>query len=101
MFRTMSTADAFAGFDLDLPLHPATNSAEDVATLLDGVLKIVDDFCTRHDATNADVVQALTLATALRAAMARAAADNGERTGFARSARLLDVAVQDAAVQSD
>jgi hypothetical protein len=88
----MLATDAPAGFDLELPLHPATDNAEDVALLLQRVLGIVDEFCTQGDTTNSDAVQALTLATALRHAIAEA----GETADALKAPKLLDIAVADA-----
>jgi hypothetical protein len=92
MAHTARTPEVLHGFDLELPLHPATDDAEDVALLLNRLLGLVDEFCTHRETTDADVIQALTLATALRAVMA----DASERIGTAAPARLLDVQVQDA-----
>jgi|AACY02.2.fsa_nt_gi hypothetical protein len=89
--HTLAT-DTSVGFDLELPLHPATDNAEDVALLLHRVLGIVDEFCADGDTTNADAVQALTLATALRLAIDEAS----ERADGMASPKLLDIAVADA-----
>lgn len=95
MPQSILTADLKNGFDLELPLHPATDTAEDVARLLDRLLTLVDDFCVGSNASDADVVQALTLATALRTAMAEVSGT----AGAAVPTRVLDVEVRDAAAQ--
>ncbi len=56
--------------DIELPLHPATDNADDVATLLSRVLGVVEEFTACRGASASDVVQALSVATALRSAMA-------------------------------
>lgn len=93
MTQHMLATDAPAGFDLELPLHPATDNAEDVAQLLQRVLGIVDEFCAQGDTTNADAVQALTMATALRHAMA----EDVELVGASTVPKLLEIAVAEAA----
>ena len=90
--HTLAT-HAAAGFDLELPLHPATDNAESVALLLHRVLGIVDEFCAQGDTTNADAVQALDLAIALRLAIGEA----DEQAHTATPPRLLEIAVADAA----
>jgi hypothetical protein len=86
--HTLSTNNLHA-FELELPLHPATDNAEHVAQLLDGLLGLVDEFCRRRQTSEADVLQALTVATALRTAMAEVSACNGDTV----PARLLDIAL--------
>lgn len=93
MTQHMLATDAPAGFDLELPLHPATDNAEDVALLLQRVLGIVDEFCAQGDTTNADAVQALTLATALRHAIG----ESEELADASTAPKLLEIAVADAA----
>jgi hypothetical protein len=77
------------GFEVELPLHSDTDNAEHVAQLLGRVLGLVDEFSSRQNASGADVVQALSVATALRAAMAEVEA----RTGVGMPAKLLGIQV--------
>jgi hypothetical protein len=70
MTIAMNASALRSDLDLELPLHPATDNAEHVATLLSRLLGVVEEFTAYRDASAADVVQALTVATALRSAMA-------------------------------
>jgi hypothetical protein len=54
--------------DIDLPLHPQTDNGEHVALLVQRILSDVDDLLG-CGASHADVAQALSIASALRAAM--------------------------------
>lgn len=90
MLQPVLTADALRGFDLELPLAPGTDNAEHVAVLLQRVLRLVEEFSDHQSASAGDVLQALSVATALRAAMAEVT----ERTGVSVPARLLDIEVQ-------
>jgi hypothetical protein len=92
MLHQASSRDESRAFDLELPLQPATDNAEHVAILLRRVLGLVDEFCRGQQASEADVIQALTVATALRAAMIEVSRDIGNTA----SPRLLDIDVQDA-----
>lgn len=92
MLHSALSVDAIDDFDLELPLHPATDNAEHVARLLEHLIGLVEDFSRGQNASDTDVVQALTMATALRAAMAEA----GRTAGGALPARLLNVDVQNA-----
>lgn len=92
MLHQALSGDEIRDFELELPLHPATDNADHVAMLLERVLGLVDEFCRRQRASESDVVQALTVATALRAAMDEV----GRHTGADVPARLLDIDVQDA-----
>lgn len=76
--------------DLELPLHPTTDNAEHVAQLLDRLLGLVDEFCRGRQASEADALQALTMATALRAAMAEVS----RRGDSTLPTRLLEIEVQ-------
>jgi hypothetical protein len=76
--------------DVELPLHPATDNADHVATLLSQVLGVVEEFTASRHATAADVVQALSVATALRSAMAEVDAASEAM----QQPRLLNVDVQ-------
>lgn len=91
MLHQTLNASTCPELDLELPLHPATDNAEHVAQLLDGLLGLVDEFSDRRRASEADVLQALTVATALRTAMAEVSGRIGETT----PARLLDVEVRE------
>jgi hypothetical protein len=90
LHHTLSAND-LQTVDLVLPLHPTTDNAEHVAQLLDGLLGLVDEFCRRRQASEADALQALTAATALRAAMA----EISRRGDGPIPARLLEIEVQD------
>ncbi|WP_058554274.1 hypothetical protein [Thiohalocapsa sp. ML1] len=87
MLQTVLNTDALRGFDLELPLAPGTDNAEHVALLLHRVLKLVEEFSDIQHASAGDVVQALSVATALRAAMAEIT----DRTGVSVPAKLLGV----------
>ena len=90
MLQAMLSADTVRAFDLELPLAPGTDNAEHVALLLNRVLAIADEFSEHRQTSAADVVQALSVAAALRAAMAEVT----ERTGVSLPTRVLDVTVQ-------
>jgi hypothetical protein len=78
--------------DIDLPLRPDTNNGEHVALLVQRILKTIADVAASGDApSQRDVVQALTIATALRAAFA----DVSARAGGALSMDLLEIAVDE------
>ncbi|EGV16994.1 hypothetical protein [Thiocapsa marina] len=56
-------------FDVDIPLHPDTRSYEDVARLVEGFLRSIDSY--RRDArdlSQGDVLQALSIVTAVQKA---------------------------------
>jgi hypothetical protein len=92
--QTLTTATtASSAMDVQLPLDPATDNAEHVATLLRRVLGLVDEFSARQQATASDVVQALSVATALRSAMAEF--DEGTQQVLG-AARLVDIVVDQA-----
>ncbi len=64
--------------DIDLPLHPDTDNGEHVALLVQRILKTIAEVAASDDApSQTDVVQALTIATALRAAFAEVSARAG------------------------
>ncbi|WP_296806172.1 hypothetical protein [Thiocapsa sp.] len=77
-------------FDVDVPLHPDTHSCEDVATLVEGFLRSIDRY--RRDAqglAQGDVLQALSIVTAVQMAKGEAA----ERYGSGMQITLRDLSV--------
>lgn len=83
--------DDHGSIDVDLPLHPRTDNGEHVALLVQRILTAVGNGALGTEApSHADVVQALTIATALRAALAEVSA----RAGGAVTMDLLDIAVE-------
>lgn len=78
--------------DIDLPLHPETNNGEHVALLVQRILGAVEHLAANGDApSQTDVVQALTIATALRAAFAEVSA----RAGRDLTLDLLEISVDE------
>jgi hypothetical protein len=78
--------------DIDLPLHPKTNNGEHVALLVQRILNVVEHPATDSDMpSQSDVIQALTIATALRATFAEVSA----RTGHDFSPSLLEIDVNE------
>jgi hypothetical protein len=78
--------------DIELPLHPDTGDCEHVALLVQRILNEVDQWTSDGETpSQADVVQALTIATALRAAFAEVSA----RAGRTLTPDLLDIAVEE------
>ncbi|MGB5734339.1 MAG: hypothetical protein WBM40_07850 [Thiohalocapsa sp.] len=78
--------------DIDLPLHPDTGNSEHVALLVQRILGAIADVAASDDApSQTDVVQALTIATALRAAFAEVSA----RAGTDLTMDLLEIAVDE------
>ena len=73
--------------DVDIPLHAYTDSDNDVAELVGRLLNEISGF--DHQSSHADILQALAITTAIRAAMSDAAA----KTGVDISLELLDVEV--------
>ena len=71
--------------DVNIPLHGHTDSEHDVAELVGRLLNEISEF--DNQSSHADILQALTITTNLRAAMADAAATPG--ADF--SLKLLDV----------
>lgn len=63
-----------ATLDVGFPLHANTDSETDVAQL---VLTLLNDIAKVHRTSHADILQALGIATAVRLAMADAAAQPG------------------------
>ncbi|RKT46685.1 hypothetical protein BDD21_4217 [Thiocapsa rosea] len=78
-------------FDVDIPLHPDTRSCEDVATLVEGFLRSIDSY--RRDAqglAQGDVLQALSIVTAVQMAKGEAA----ERFGSGLQIRLRGLSIE-------
>jgi hypothetical protein len=83
---------ANGSIDIDLPLHPDTGDCEHVALLVQRILNEVDQWTAGGKTpSQSDVVQALTIATALRAAFAEVSA----RAGTKLTLDLLDIAVEE------
>ncbi len=60
-------------FDIEFPLHPETGSAVRVGQLLSSLLAAIDrDVGLAGETSNGDVLQALAMATAIRAGMVHA-----------------------------
>jgi len=84
--------DDHGSIDIDLPLHPDTNNSEHVALLVQRILKTIADTAASDVApSQTDVVQALTIATALRAAFAKVSAHAGGEVIM----DLLEIAVEE------
>ena len=62
-------SDTGRNFTFSFPLHPLTNSPEQVGDILDIVLDALDREVQAIGATNGDVLQALSMALACRAAV--------------------------------
>ena len=78
--------------DIDLPLHPDTNNGEHVALLVQRILTTIADVSASGETpSQTDVVQALTIATALRAAFAEVSA----RAGGEVAMDLLEIGVDE------
>lgn len=77
--------------DLDLPLHAETDDGEAVAKLVQNILIGIDDLAANDAISGRDVVQALSIATAVHAAKVEVSALSGERIGL----NLLDVRLQE------
>jgi hypothetical protein len=73
--------------DVNIPLHGHTDSEHDVAELVSRLLNEISEF--DNHSSHADILQSLAITTALRAAMADAAA----QPGVDFSLDLLDVEV--------
>lgn len=74
-------------FDLDLPLSEDTDDGEAVARIVQGILGGIEDLKANEPVSDRDLVQALTIATAVRAAVANLSEQCGQRVGL----NLLDV----------
>jgi|GEM_PF-1554816 len=84
--------NASGSVDIDLPLHADTGDCEHVALLVQRILHAVGQQTAGGETpSQADVVQALTIATALRAAFAEVSA----RAGTELTMDLLDIAVEE------
>jgi hypothetical protein len=79
-------ADRRGTIDVDFPLHPATRSPEAVSRLVGQILEQIQD--QAEPVEDADVLQALAIATAVRVALANA----NRRLGVELAVELLDVA---------
>ena len=79
-----------ACLELDIPLHPYTDSDTHVAQLVGTLLNEIAG--VDHEVSHADVLQALAITTAVRMAMAEAADQGGDGL----SLELLDVEVEPA-----
>lgn len=73
--------------DLDIPLDAGTQSESGVAELVGRMLNEISRL--DHRVSHSDILQALAITTAVRAAMAEAAA----KTGVSLSLELLDIEV--------
>jgi hypothetical protein len=80
-------------FDLDLPLSDDTDNSEAVASLVEGILGGIDDLTANEVISDRDVVQALSIATAVRATVVNLSQRSGRRIGL----DLLDIEVADEA----
>lgn len=88
---TTQTGDVF---DITFPLHPDTGSAVRVDQLLGLILNSLDrDIAAMGETSNGDVLQALSMATAVRARMIHAPAEQTARL----AASLVDDALAAAA----
>ncbi|MEW5892519.1 MAG: hypothetical protein AB1697_05225 [Pseudomonadota bacterium] len=64
-------------YDIDFPLHPQTRSAEAVSDLLRAVLDTISQHAAGgRDLSDGDVLQALTMALAIRARMVGSSAES-------------------------
>ncbi|MGB5831363.1 MAG: hypothetical protein WBG92_05160 [Thiohalocapsa sp.] len=78
--------------DIDMPLRPDTTNGEHVALLVQRILGAVEQVAAGGTTpSQTDVVQALTIATALRAAFAEVS----ERAGEDLPLELLDISVDE------
>jgi len=64
-------AETSAGDSLDIcfPLHPDTGDPDQVGRLIGAILAAIESERTQSDASNGDVMQALTMALSIRAGM--------------------------------
>lgn len=92
--QTSQTPSTRRYIDIDLPLRPDTDNSEDVARLVFGILDDVANLTAGRGTSHRDIVQALSIATAVRAAMAETAQRTGQRMAF----DLLDIEVAEARV---
>ncbi len=90
MLQQAPTTRQPTNLQLKLPLEPTTDNAEHVAQSLHRLLGVADELHSRLNLSESDLVQAMTLATAFRAAMA----EMDERGSGALPTRLLDIEVQ-------
>lgn len=81
-----------ASFAIDLPLAPDTDNGEHVALLVQRILSDIDSLTAGRQTSAQDIVQALTIATAIRAAMAEVNSRSSNRMNL----DLLEVSVGNA-----
>jgi hypothetical protein len=81
----------FQSVDLDLPLHEETDDGEAVASLVQNILTGVDDLAAGGAISGRDIVQALSIATAVHAAKVEVSALSGETLRL----NLLDVRLEE------
>jgi hypothetical protein len=83
--------------DIDLPLHPDTENEEHVALLVQRILHAIDAVADGGPAPcQTDVMQALSIATALRAALAEVSARANGKLSF----NLIDIAVEEPRIRA-
>jgi hypothetical protein len=87
MNQLSSHHPASQGLDIDLPLSADTDDGEAVAGLVQGILGGIDELTADALISDRDVVQALSIATAVRAAVVEVS----ERSGQPIALDLLDV----------
>jgi hypothetical protein len=76
--------------DIELPLHASTDNGEHVALLVQRILSAIEDVAaSSRGPSQIDIVQALSIATALRTAMAEVSA----RAGSELNMDLLEITV--------
>jgi hypothetical protein len=68
--------------EIDVALAPETDSAEDVSLLVSRILRDIDRCSADHQMSQSDVLQALTIATAVHAAKAQAEEDRRHPIGL-------------------
>ena len=59
-------------FDISFPLHPNTGSPVRVSQMISAILEVLDHEVKLEATSNGDVLQALAMATAIRASMVEA-----------------------------
>lgn len=84
-------SDYHRSVDLNLPLSDDTDDGEAVASLVQGILDGIDDLTASDAISDRDVVQALSIAAAVRAAVVDLSERSGQRVGL----DLLEIEVTD------
>lgn len=84
-------SDYHRSVDLNLPLSDDTDDGEAVASLVQGILGGIDDLTASDAISDRDVVQALSIAAAVRAAVVDLSERSGQRVGL----DLLEIEVTD------